>query len=245
MPPWLTTRRSGLVVAQNTAKIPVLLSSWMLKPGNGTLRVSDDMRARSGNIVQTIAYRYAAVQADEPGPFNVTANSRNADGDDVFDIDVSAVTDQLWVQAALMAHTSDGAVGYATSMIQAQIAGKSFMAGVRTIEVEPELNASESAYYEVGDPFPVLGCTNLQVAVVATGIGGTVTYRPAFRSFKSSYSVANQWADLGTAKSSTGDEKHNFGTTGVTPGTNQFGQAGLKVTATGRGYLTVFVVAIF
>jgi hypothetical protein len=239
-------RMQKQVWADTTSNRPVIVGPWMLKHGVGTLRFTDEMRAEEGTFTQTLGYRYAQVSTDFPGAWTVTATTRTADGAGTTDIDVSATTDQMWVQAALFGK-SGGAMAGALSTIQVQTNADSRIVAARSLDLQAVVNTSEFAYLELGKPFPALGLSSLMFVVQLFGVEGTsVTFRPIWRTFEARLDAPGSWANLDSGQTVTADTFYNSGSEAVTPGTVQFAQVGMKISGTaGRGTLRATVAGLF
>jgi hypothetical protein len=84
----------------------------------------------------------------------------------------------------------------------------------------------------------------MMFAFSLTGMAGTMSYAPVYRTFASSAFLSpSGWSsDLATYSSITADEDRNSGVLMVTPGANGLVQAGIRIGGTNiRGSLRVAV----
>lgn len=230
--------------AQSSANLPVLLGPWMLKHGVGTLRITDGMRARSGNYVTTLGHRFAQYKTDLPGDWVVSTNTRSANGLGTRDVDVSATTDQLWVQAALFGKSTDGLAGTAQTSLQLSTDGNPRIIAAATFDVQAYINSGEAAWVAVGPQVGAFNISGLMFVAVVVGVGGTVMLQPAWRKWVDGYESPDAWSTLDSEQTITGNTNYNSGNEAISPGTSQLIQPGLKLGgAGGRGTVNIIVVA--
>lgn len=231
---------SQQLAAVSADYVTMLTSPWMLAFGAGTngLRVLDEIAAITNNYRHKVCWRTAAVVTDLPDAWNVSGNVRNQNGSNTEDFTPTA--GKLWVQAGLQVSASS-ASGEAFASVQAATLGKGQLVASGSFGVEPALNSSQTAYFAVGEPFPVFGIGNLMFAVIINGVDGTLTWQPAVR-YMNREDSAGAWADLWSAQSPNANIRTNSGSLGITPGANMLAQVGIKVTSTtARGEFDVLV----
>ena len=227
------------------SKRPVIVLPWMLAHGVDTLIVMDEMRAVDGSLSQQVFTRFAEVRTDRPDSWSARGTSRTTNGRGVQAIDISATTDQLWVQVALKASAGADATAEALSAIQASSDLEGRIIAARNLNIQPVVNSGEGMYIPLAKPHVAAGLTSYMFAVILTGVDGTVTFQPAWRKFTAGLDNPEAWIDLDTSQSATTDTDYNSGTKAVTPGTVLYAQPGLKVTSTGgRATVRVLVSAV-
>jgi len=221
--------------------VVMAVTPWLLRYGVGTsgLRVLDEIRALSGNYRHKVAWRTADVSKAFPNAWNFSTNIRTNNG--INTEQFTATADTLWVQAGLAVSASGvSPEGEALASVQAMVPSVARIAAARNIEVQPVLNTSESMYVPIGQPFAALSMDSAMFALVANGVSGTISYQPAIRYGDRSDDMG-AWTDLGTSQSFTANGRANSGNISITPDVNMWAQAGLKITATGRGTIQTAV----
>jgi hypothetical protein len=216
----------------------------MLAHGVQTLRVLDDLRAVAGTgTTQEIRYRFASVLTNLPGAWTDSSLTRSSNSAGTREIDVSATTDQLWVQVDLAGLVTSGS-GEGLSALQVFTEGCGRIIASQTVQWQKTLNSSEVAYIPIGDPVPAMDLSGLMFAIVVTGVAGTITFQPAWRTYSHLLHDPNAWQDLGSSNSDTGNDTYNSGNLSVSPGTTvSFAQPGLKITTAAMATLQVIVSA--
>jgi hypothetical protein len=143
--------------------------------------------------------------------------------------------------------STSGTPGEAMMSLTASVKDVGEILATETLELEPDLNASQTAYYPLGRFWRLQGCTHLLFCYLFSGVNGTITYRPAVRT-ANRFDLPSAWTDLDSGSSNaTSDGPVNGGALSISqPSPVEFyGQAGLKITATGRGTLKIWVVGRF
>lgn len=240
--PRMTRRMARQVGSTSTDYTTAFVTPWMLVVGATTFRVSDEARGVSGGYRHKVRWRTADILAGLPGAWTDSTNVRTSDGISSEDFTIS--TGKLWVQAGLAVSSSTGA-GEAYAAIQASCSSKGQIVGSARIQVEPTLNSSQVAYYPIPGVSGQLGVTGLLFAFRATGVGGTLDFTAAARTFDSQ-DAPGSWVDWsGTPFSLTADGVCSTGLFTATDSGKMFAQGGLKVTSAGRGTIDVVVACVF
>lgn len=241
-----TQEVSGQVSTVSTTNQTVLVTPFILAPGIGTVMVGDELRALVGSFSQTVRHRFAQVVPEVPSAtWTAASSSRSTAGSGTQAIDLSATTDQMFVQFSLAGKVTSGE-GEAFSRMLVQYQQKARIIGRRVFEVNPLLNASSTEYLAAGEFFDANGLTGMMFAARVTGISGTLAFRPAWRTADTFKETPNAWADLDSSQAVTVNTLYNSGTETTTPGTVLWAQPGLSITSTSaRGRVELLVAGIF
>jgi hypothetical protein len=223
-----------------------LTGPWMLNYGlsSDPLRIVTEMRGLTGGTRHKPAWRTADVMPDYPNAWNL-GTARTTDG--VFCEDFTPTGGKLWVQPGLAVSTS-GTPGDALMSLTASLRADGAVVAAETLEIEPNLESGQAAYYPIGDIWPLSGCTHLLFCFIFTGVSGTIVCQPAWRSCNR-FDAPSAWTDLGVASISvSANGPVNGGSLAISqPSPVEFyGQAGLKLTSTtARGTARVLVAGRF
>jgi hypothetical protein len=237
-------KRKNLVATSNANSTTAMTLPWMILFGASTLRAWMEFRQITANMRLKFRYRTAAVTPKRPGAWTTSTVERSANGQIVEDTTVSGITDQLWVQVAIASATaSSGQVGEVTAALQAQLDGEAAIVAGGGVQVEPSVNASQNAYYPIGGLFSALGLAGVMVALIVTGVSGTLDYGIAIRYFDGDENEPGAWTDLVNWTGITADEFRNSGDQATTPGTKMFAQLGIKVPAGTNPRATIKAIA--
>ena len=244
--PQLVPVVTGQVECESTSQVTLLLSQWMLAAGTTAIDAVMELRALTGSFSGAMRVRFAAVSTQRPGAWGTATTARTTA--DVWPerFDVSATTDQLWVQVGLVGSASSG-VAECLARLQAAGLGNGVMLAEQVVEVEPDTNAGNYTYVPLGKLFPQGGLSKVMYAVVFSGVSGTITYRPVYRQFKGNPEIPEAWTDLGTGDSTrTTDGDLNSGLLAVTPTSGYLlGQLGIKYQGAARGTMRIIVCGVY
>jgi hypothetical protein len=237
------------VQCTSTTPATLLVTQWMLAAGTTAIDAVMEVRAPSPTAASfnaAMRVRFASVSTQRPGAWGTATTTRSSA--DVWPerFDVSATTDQAWVQVGLVGNAS-AAQAEALVRLQAAAQGGGAVLAEQVVQVEPDTNSGSYTVVALGNPFAQLGISKVMYAVVFSGVTGTVTYRPVYRQFKGNPELPEAWGDLGTGDSTrTTDGDLNSGLISVSPTSGYLlGQAGLKYTGTARGTLKTMVCGVF
>lgn len=219
-----------------------LVTQWVLAHGTAAnqLRLLSSIRDREGNYEHKMSYQTASVSQRYPDPWTGSATVRSTNDAFLENFPSSAWSGKLWVRGGLAVASSNGQGG-AQVEVQAAVVGNAQLFPVKTLDLQPDLNASSTAYHVISGPIPALGLLEIMVACIVTGVNGTLTYQPAVRFFNDPFDAGGTWTDLGSAQSPTANELRNFDGQQVTPGSNMWGQVAIKVTTAARARIESFV----
>ena len=220
----------------------------MLALGESTVRTTLELRALAGNFGGRVGFRSADVRTTQPNAWTTSAvgTARNANGVYVEDVDVSSlITNAMWLQPRIEARITTGSAA-AEALAGMRVAAKRLgvLAGTQNILLQATANSGQSAYIPIGRPMSALDVDAMMFAFSLTGMAGTMSYAPVYRTFDSSAFLSpSGWSsDLATYSSITSDEDRNSGVLTVTPGTKALVQAGVRIGGTDiRGSLRVAV----
>lgn len=242
MPPKSTPRMTQQLAALSSTYAVTLTLPWMLAHGVGAskLRVVDEIRARSGGYSHKVAVRTAEVTPRRPGSWSLSsARNTNVATPENF----SPGAGVMWMQVGLAPGAEGGTVGDALASIQAFAISDADVIASQRIQIQPDLNASSTAYYLLGKPIAAVGLSEFMYAIILTGVSGTTTMQPAVRYFDVEDDATGSFTDLGSTYSPSANDFKNWGALSLTPGTVGFAQAALKVTAASRATLDIIVSA--
>jgi hypothetical protein len=247
--PVVSPPQTEQLAGETSTYVVLMTGSWMLNFGQATLplRIVTEMRQRTGDVRMKPAWRTADVMPDFPNPWSL-GNERSADG--VYCEDLAPTAGKFWVQPGVAVSTS-GTAGDASITMAASMRTEGALLATATIEIQPELNASSAAYYPIGGLWPLAGCSFLLFGYIFSGVSGTISGMPAWRSCNDG-NEPGAWIDLGgegMANAFDISSDTHFPSSAIAiaqPDPEQFyGQAGLKITATGRGTVRVLVAGRF
>jgi len=249
MPSKISKTHRRQVVAESTSNVTGFTLPWILALGESTLRTTMELRAIGGNFGARVGFRTAAVQTTKPSAWSTstTGTNRSTNGVFVEDIDVSSlISSAMWLQPRLeVGVTSGSGVAEALAAMRIATRRKAVVTGASGLDLQPVVNSGEDAYIPLGKPTSALDLNAMMFAFSLTGLSGSLSYSPAFRTFESSaFYAPSAWTDLATYSSVVADENRNSGVLTVAPGTNGLVQAGLRVKGTDvRGTLRVVVAS--
>jgi hypothetical protein len=119
----------------------------------------------------------------------------------------------------------------------------------QTIQQEPDINSSKTAYIPLGAPFPAFGLSGVMIAISARGYSGSPTMNFVTRTFTGDPSLPLAWNTgtplLGTDKTfsnSDGFEDYNTGNLAFAPADVAFAQIGVKSPAAADGIGTFDII---
>lgn len=205
---------------------------WMLFYGGTTFRILDERRGLTGTYRHFVRYRTAEVTPDFPDAWTDSANVRSANGINVEDFTPAAA--KMWIQAAVAASVS-GVIGEAQISLQAMTKSNGEIVASQTIQLQQDLNSTQTGIVPLGEPFPALGLAGCLAGVVLTGVGGTADYQLAIR-YMDRLDEPGAWTAIGNAVTGvTGNDRRNTGDISITPSTNMWAQLGWQYTAAYRG----------
>jgi hypothetical protein len=198
--PQLVPVVTGQVDCDSTTAVTLLVSAWMLAAGTTAIDAVMELRALAGAFSGAMRVRFAAVSTQRPGAWGTPTTARTTA--DVWPerFDVSATTDQLWVQVGLVGSASSGAAE-CLARLQAAALGNGMMLAEQVVQVEPDTNAGAYTTVALGKLFPQGGLSKVMYGVVFSGVTGTITYRPVYRQFKGNPELPEAWSDLGAGDS--------------------------------------------
>jgi hypothetical protein len=228
------------ITASATGDVTTLLTGWMPGFGASSLRIMDEIQGLSGSYRQKVQWRTADVSTDYPNAWNLSSTYRTANGVTVEDF--SPTAGKMWIQAGIASSvTTSSTVGEALASLRASTNSNGSIVAAGAVNINPDLNTSQSAYFPIGEVFPALGANNFLFAFIVSGVSGTLTFQPALRGMDTE-EEPSAWTDQGSAHNSTANERWSSGTITPTPVTKLLAQAGVKVTSTGaRGMIHVLV----
>jgi hypothetical protein len=209
--------------------------------------VTDEMRGEFGSLSQQVYYRFYSVDTRNPGSWNAGGTPRTTDGGDVQDIDISATTDQMWVQVALRGKVASGSEAEALSAIQAGADADPSVIAARRFTLNPTTNSAKDTYLPLAAPQGAAGLSSMMFGMKVTGLDGTtVKLRPAYRAFTSDVQAPGPWNDLDSLQTLSTETLYNSGTLSPALGTVMFWQPGLKIVGNdARATVQVMVVAVW
>jgi hypothetical protein len=188
-----------------------------------------EFRGLTTNMRAKLRYRTADVLTSRPNAWNDSSTSRSSNGTYVEDVDLSAVTTALWVQAGIgVATASSAQVGEALATLRSSTKGLGQVVAADKLEIGPDINTSQTGHQAIGAPFSALGLAAVMAGVVATGVAGTLDYGLVIRYFDGDINAPGAWVDVVAVTGITSDEIRNFNDTAVTPGTKLLAQLGIK-----------------
>ena len=244
--PKMLTAQGQLSVYGNVGQTK-LVTPWMLMYGASQLRATEEIRAITTHYGQQVVYRTAAVRTDFPSAWSPSGNNRTANGIHIANIDVSATTDQMWLQAGIQSkgdNAGSAAEGEAWCRLKTSLDRTGRIVVAQTVHVQPAVNSSEAAYVPLGRPIPAQDLVGFMGAFIVTSVSGTLAYGLSYRTFEADPSSPDSWTDLQSYTGVTSDETQNTGHEAVTPGTKLLAQPGLKFSGTdARATIQVVVAA--
>lgn len=232
----------GQVTASANNLVTALVLPPVLAYGSDVLRMTAYLRAVTGAFGGEFRYRTYTANPNTPGSWTSGSTPLTASNEYGEDLSLAAIGAKLWVQGALAVKATTGAAE-AFACVQGFTRSNGELLVSETLQVEPDVNASNVSYYPVGGLAPALGLTGLMFGLVLSGVGGTFTWNVAWREIKADEANPGAWTDLlGTAATATGNSEWNSGNLPVTPSTTGRVQFALKVVATNaRATVKVFV----
>lgn len=218
--PKATKPRQKTVSSASAGYSTVLEGPIMLAYGASNLMIAGFFRALSGPFKGKVRYRTFKARKENPDAWVDFGTDKVAAGQFVEAQSLAAITGKMWIQAGIAAASSTaGTVGEAEAYFQAFTEDKGQVIAARTYDIEPDLNATKSGIYPLGDPFPSAGLTGIMVAGSILGVNGTLKLNFTYREFTSDPKLPGAWStSLLTDASITTDQDYNSLNMPITPG---------------------------
>jgi hypothetical protein len=228
--------------AETSTYLTKMTGKWVLLYGSGTLgvRIMDELRQPTANWAQKSGYRTAAVSPDFPNAWVLASTPRTNVG--CTPEDFTPAAGAMWIQACLAGAATSG-TAEALSGLQMSVKSAGEIVATGQVQLEPDLNSTQTAYFPIGDPIPAAGLSGMMFAVVSSGVNGTTTFQAATRTMDRA-DEPGVWTDQGSANTITQNDRWNSGDISITASTMLI-QPGIKVTTASRALLQVLVAGRF
>jgi len=235
------------MTARGTAVLTGLLGQATLMYGASSMLISGVPSTLINNMAVTPRIRKIAVRVEVPdgtwtdGTAVTTALTQFAQ---TFALPTSGAASQfMFVQPAL-GGSSSTSNGEGHAFFQAWTNSTAQIVARQTVQIEPDINATQVDFIPLGKPFAALGATGVMAAISARGCVGSPAINFAMRTFTGDPTIASTWGAslLGVDKTfSSTTEDYNSGDMAISPGTVGWAQIGLKVPS-GSYYGTLDII---
>jgi hypothetical protein len=246
--PRLVPAVADQVVMPNTSSVTLLTTDWILKAGTTALDGALELQGLSGVVSAAMRVRYAKTSTQRPGLWGTPSTAQTTAGVGTARFDLSAVTDQMWVQLGMVG-TGPATGAECFARLQGAAQGNGMVLAQQTVEVEPDTNVGSHTYVALGKAFAQNGLTRLMYGITFSGVSGSILVRPVYRQIKGNVETPQDWADQGagdTTQSVDGDV--NTGELVIAPVVTPgflLGQVGIKYTGAARGTMKILVAGIY
>jgi hypothetical protein len=198
-----------------------------------------------GNMALTPRYRKFSVRPDSPEDAAWTDGTAVTTTTPYFQsFNISALGSFMFVQPALAAASSTSN-GEAFSVWQAFTDSVAQIVVRQAVQLQPDLNTSQTAYIPLGKPFPALGLSGVMLAIAARGCSGSPGVNVVARTYTGDPSNPSAWGSnlmAGDKTFSSTNEDYNTGNLVYAPTSVAWAELGLKVPA-GSFYGSFDIVA--
>ncbi len=236
------------VVSDSTTWTTVLRSRWVLLFGGSKLRTVLNMQNGSTNLEARTKFLTADVLTSETNTVSSASGATlDADGYKTDDLDVSAETSAMWVQAIAQVSSSSG-VSDGRLVLSGTLHSEGRIVASQDVNVGPttaESGTSQYHYLPIGRPVPIVGMSSIMYAVVYTVGSGTVYWQPVYRTFTNDLNKPSTWATKATEQTGSSNTTWNSGTVTLADVTTKaMWQPGIRwKSESGSGSLKIIVAA--
>lgn len=246
-----------LVSAVGTTNQFVMVTKWMLLYGADSALVYEQLQrgGADADYRQEVCYRTAEVWTGEPSVWTGTGNVRSglATAATPFSWTANVTTlaslwngspgKAMWIQFAVRARSNAAAVATSWSRLVVALDNKAKVAGGRTVQVQPDTNATFSSTVELTPWFSAQDLAAVMGAIRITGVTGTLAYQLVGRTLAGPGSYPGAWTTLGTPQTTATNTLFNTGDLSLVPGANLSAQVGLQFSGTVTATVQVVVGA--
>ena len=221
-----TKTRQGFNVVSSSAG-PIIAGPWMLAAGTDHLRMMRSIKGTSGSTLTTQgAYQTADVLTDEPDAWVASGGTRTGNGYDTTDVDLSSVTDKLWIRAGIVASSTAQDDGSAELVAMTESKGRILAARQVNCGPTPGTTNHDIA---ISGPIPLVGLSKVMAALQVEHQGNNAYVYPTYRLLTNDPRAGGAWSTLSSPGLFSTSKTYNSGEVTVADDTTKcFIQFGLR-----------------